>query len=265
MILLEDKRAPPPPYPASESSPIRQTGNGPKLSDLPPNILLHIVEATFPPYIPVDGLAGQRRTLYWLTVSLRLVNRSLYMASMHILRSTYFEAYTSLVKSPYTSDPFPTGSAGAGSDTDSHVLPPIQSIQREAEVFDLFIALKTREDVWLDDSELHLRNEDGLNDLFAVMQPRRRIEDLLRYYGLRYGFITLSDSPARRQRAIPFSYLTVSFSPRKVGVLLLTPAVSRTPQRRTVIAECIRDRDEILEISAKKLAKALGRYIHDTR
>jgi len=262
MILPEDKRAPPPPYPA-ESSPFRRTGNGPKLSDLPPNILLHIVEATFPPFIPVDGLVGQRRTLYWLAVSLRLVNRSLYMASMHTLRSTYFETYISLVKAPYTSDPFPMSSAEEACDSDSHVLPPIQSNQRETQIFDLFIALKAREDVWLDDSELHLGNEDGLNDLFAVMQPRRRTEDLLRYYGLRYGFITLSDSPASQQRAIPFTRLTVSFSSRKVSVLLFTPAIGRTPQRRMVIAECTRDRDEILENSAKKLAKALGRYIRD--
>ena len=35
----------------------------------------------------------QRKTLYWLATSLRLVCRSLYTACMHVLRSTYLPAY----------------------------------------------------------------------------------------------------------------------------------------------------------------------------
>lgn len=77
MILPDDKQTPPPPYPTA--APPRRAWNGPKLSDLPPNLLLHIVEATFSPYMPAEGPEAQRRNLYWLTIGLRLVNRGFYM------------------------------------------------------------------------------------------------------------------------------------------------------------------------------------------
>ncbi|KAF8588049.1 hypothetical protein K439DRAFT_1385097 [Ramaria rubella] len=253
MILPDDsdKRVPPPPYPTTPPSSRRQrssSGLNVKLFDLPPNILLQIVETTFPP-----DVEGERRNLYWLTISLRLVNRGLYIACMHILRSTYVETYLSLVRPPYTSDPFPMGSDYSESS--------IQSIQRETEALDLFIALKAREDVWMDETELHLEKKDSFNDLFALIQPRRRLEDLLRYYGHRYGFISLSDTLPSRS-VIPFSQLSISFSTRKVGVVLLIPASRKTGlSKRTTILECRRDRNEKLEVIAKRLAKALGSWL----
>ena len=84
MILPDDKRAPPPPYPSAIAPP-RRFWNDPKLSDLPPNLLLHIVEATFPHYVPAEGLEVQRRNLYWLTTSLRLVNRGFYIGTYFLL------------------------------------------------------------------------------------------------------------------------------------------------------------------------------------
>lgn len=177
MILADDKLAPPPPY-----TPRRRTGNGPKFSDLPQSIVLQIVEATF----PTQDSEDQRRILYWLTTGLRLVNRSLYIgemklrqcvscahpddltsASMHTLRSTYFETYISLVQPPYTSDPFPFNSTESSGDS---ALTPIKSLQRETEVFDLFIALKAREDVWIDETVLHLEREESFKDLFFMLQ-----------------------------------------------------------------------------------------------
>lgn len=89
---------------------------------------------------------------------------------MHTLRSTYIEPYLSMVKLPYTSDPFPLGSTEE--DTESSKLPPIQSLQRETEVLDLFIALKAHEDVRLDETDLHLEREERFNDLFVLTQVR---------------------------------------------------------------------------------------------
>jgi len=253
MILIDDKLAPPPPY-----TPRRRTGNGPKFSDLPQSIVLQIVEATFPTYQVRDS-EDQRRILYWLTTGLRLVNRSLYIASMHTLRSTYFETYISLVQPPYTSDPFPFNSTES-CDASALTLPPIKSLQRETEVFDLFIALKAREDVWIDETVLHLEREESFKDLFFMLQPRRRLEDLLREYGVRYGCITLSKS-SPNQRAIPFSRLNISYLPRKIGVVLITPATRHAPMKRTTILECARMRDEKLEVAAKRLAKALHTWV----
>lgn len=257
MILSIDKLTPPPPY-----TPRRRTGSGPKFPNLPSSLLLQIVEATFP---TEHDLQDQRRVLYWLAFNLRLVNRAFYIACMHTLRSTYLESYFALIKSPYTSDPFPCTSTEASTESSSRKLQSIKSLQRETEVFDLFIALKAKEDVWLDDTMLHLEKEDCFNDLFAVMQPRRRLEDLLRHYGLRYGSVTLSESPSENQHAVPFSSLSISFSPRKVALVLFTPATKHTPQRRGVILECTRERDEQLEVAAKRLAKALCRWIANRR
>ncbi|GJJ14042.1 hypothetical protein Clacol_008299 [Clathrus columnatus] len=240
MILAEDKRVSPPPYsPTAIPCQPERAGNGIRFSELPPNVLLRIVEATFPSYRTVDGLEPQR-------------------PCMHTLRSSYLETYLSLVKSPYTSDPFPIGSTEVSYEADSHVPPPIHSLQRETEVFDLFIALKTREDVWLDETYLHLEREDSFNDLFSVIQPRKRIEDLVRYYGLRYGYITLSDSPTCQKHSVHFSQITVSFAPRKVSLSLILPASARRSKQRINIADCTRARDEPLEIAAKKLTKALA-------
>lgn len=63
-------------------------------------------------------------------------------------------------------------------------------MQRETRVLDLYIALKVREDVWADESELHLEREESFKDLFDLMQPRARLEDLVRAYGRRDGVVS---------------------------------------------------------------------------
>lgn len=110
---------------------------------------------------------------------------------MHVLRSTYLPAYSDFIRAPYSSDPFPLTSPTL-SPAASSSLSPIQSLQRETRVLDLFIALTVREDVWADESELHLEREESFRDLFDLMQPRSRLEDLVRAYGLREGVVTLS-------------------------------------------------------------------------
>ena len=116
---------------------------------------------------------------------------------MHVLRSTYLPAYSTLVRAPYTSDPFPLASPTApapAASTSKPALSPIQSLQRETRVLDLYIALKVREDVWMDESELHLEREESFKDVFDLMQPRARVEDLVRAAGVREGVINVSGS-----------------------------------------------------------------------
>jgi len=178
-------------------------------------------------------------------------------ACMHILRSTYLPVYQSLIRAPYTSDPFPASSSATSDDS------LLGTIQRETQVFDIFIALKAREDFFMDASELHIVREELFKDLFDLMQPRSRLEDLVRHYGMREGVVhvtspnahgeTVASGDARpnRERSVPFSALSISFSPRKVGLVLMTSGRKRT------ILEVTRVPNEKLEIPAKKLAKQL--------
>lgn len=48
------------------------------------------------------------------------------------------------------------------------MLAPVNSIQRETQVLDLFLAAKVREDVWSDESELHLEVSHPFNFNFAL-------------------------------------------------------------------------------------------------
>jgi hypothetical protein len=193
--MILDKMDPPPRY-----TPKLSTTS--LLSSFPPHLLLHIVYQTFPHGITAPDLEKQRKTLYWLSTSLRLVNRPFYTACMHVLRSTYLSRYLSLVKPPYTSDPFPVApgsETAAPSYTPGSSLPapyadPLHSIQRESSVLDLFIVVKVREDVWADDSELHLERHEFFKDLFELHQPRSRLEDLIRIYGAQNSLITLRPS-----------------------------------------------------------------------
>ncbi|KAJ7074679.1 hypothetical protein C8F01DRAFT_1101457 [Mycena amicta] len=242
---------------------------------------------TFPqtPDLNKGKVERQRKTLYWMAVSLRLVNRALYVACMHVLRSTYLPAYDSLIRSPYSSDPFPLPSATQTPFADLILRPG--ALQRETATLDLFIALKVREDVWADDSELHLERDDSFKDLFDHTQPRSRLEDLVRIYGVQDGVVSVNDpctghgslaaptyygsgnstpSPASgvfripsskklpklTVTPIPFSSLAISFSPRRVGLVM--GAQEKT--RRTIV-ETERSRDELLEAAARRPVREL--------
>ena len=87
MVVIDEKMAfavPPPPYAPGSSAPPpfphgrRRSTN---ISTLPPNLLLQIIYMTFPQTAGIDesSLERQRKTLYWLTYYLRLVNRAFYI------------------------------------------------------------------------------------------------------------------------------------------------------------------------------------------
>lgn len=289
MVILDEKcMIAPPPYAAVGSvapPPFPGNRSHQSLATLPPHLLLKIVYMTFPraPGKDEGQPERQRKTLYWLSHQLRLVDKSLYignrtthqidtqnltclLACMHVLRSTYLPAYASLIRAPYTSDPFPLSSSTmspAG---------PVETTQHETQVLDLFIALKVREDVMMDDTELHLEREESFKDLFDLMQPRSRLEDLVRYCGLREGVVHTNPPGATSPSAastshhrgtsgpapLSFSMLSISFSPRKVGLVLTTTTGKRT------IVEVTRTRDEKLEVAAKKLVKQLRVWLSDT-
>jgi len=277
MVIVDEKTLlPPPPYAAADPTglpPFPRRGGYATFAHIPPYLLLRIVHELFPQGQP----AGQRKILYWLTMSLRRVNRALYVACMHVLRSTYLPAYNLLLRAPYTSDPFP--GPDPDHDQSDSLTSPVQSLQRETRVLDLFIALKVREDVWADDSELHLEREESFKDLFDLMQPRSRLEDLVRKYGTREGVVSISVASAdsNRQRAqanavpsgsrrlptgvkpLPFSLLSVSFSPRRVGLVL------SMQQRKKTIVEVDRRREDTLEASAKQLARELVSWLFANR
>ncbi len=273
---------------------------------------------------------------------------------MHILRSTYLPAYDSLVRPPYTSDPFPSAaSPPLASSTES-----IFATHRELATLDSFIALLAHEDLMLDATTLHLPREEAYKDLFDFMQPRSRLEDLVREIGVADGVIFNGDpsecpirvtsatnsfpnpaasssneppsplaSPSRSSfnlfskssikaslsrvkrsppnstppsplpppsqishvpvkiTPVPFAYLSVSFTPRRVGLVYTLPSKSNGTTfngsefgalslsvsgptgpggRKKTIVDVVRDRrEEPLEVCARNLVKALRGYLEE--
>jgi len=183
-----------------------------------------------------------------------------------------------MIRPPYSSDPFPLSSSASTSSVSA-----VDTLQRETKVLDLFIALKVHEDVMLDDSSLHLEREDSFKDLFDLMQPRSRLEDLVRDYGVREGVVYINppglNAPSSssttfrmdnsgtgsvntgKQSSGPapmsFSSLSISFSPRRVGLVLTASGRKRT------IVDVARTRDEKLEVTAEKLVRQLKAWISD--
>lgn len=227
---------PPPPYlsstltlnPPPPFSPTALPPPKPTLTSFPPHILLQIVYSSFPqsPGVDQGKLERQRKTLFWLAGSLRLVNRAFYIACMHVLRSTYLPLYQSLIRTPYSSDPFPSTSPSPPTSTPT---PPLQTIQRETPILDRFIALKVREDVFVDDSELHLEREDMFRDLFDLSQPRSRLEDLVRTYGVREGVITLAP-PGQYVPSSSSSSSSYSSTSTSSSTLTTTPSPPTPPR-----------------------------------
>ncbi|KAG9088240.1 hypothetical protein FS749_002336, partial [Ceratobasidium sp. UAMH 11750] len=227
MVIVNDKLPPPPPYhtarhpapraPNAEAQlpppPFRARQTCRSLADLPQHVLLQIVYATCPDDVPPERL---RRRLYWVAMYLRLTSRALYTASMHLLRSTYLPLYIDLVKPPYTSDPFPLNAPASlrytptpttptpdplSTTAGAFFVPSLQSVQRETAVLDRFLVLKICDDVRSDETELHLGSEDTFSDLFELMQPRSRVEDLVRVFGVQTGVVAGDDeSPTTSRR-----------------------------------------------------------------
>lgn len=87
MVILDEKcmiPVPPPPYAAASVAPPPFPGSrrqGANFAALPQHLLLKIVYITFPqtPGIDESRSERQRKTLYWLSLQLRLVNKSFYI------------------------------------------------------------------------------------------------------------------------------------------------------------------------------------------
>ncbi|KAF9535283.1 hypothetical protein CPB83DRAFT_841511 [Crepidotus variabilis] len=256
-MIIDDKimmLPPPPPYLSQSTTnhtlpaplPILSTSGKPTLASLPAHILLQIIYNTFPlsdsPQHDTIPLL-QRRVLFWLSTSLRLTSRQLYTASMHVLRSTYLESYQSLIRPPYTTDPFPLaesltpGASGppaysspspSSPSASSPRTSPLKTTQRETPILDLYIALKVRQDVFSDDTSLHIEREEAYRDLFDVAQPRARLEDLVRVYGLREGVVYI---PGYTKELYYRSLLRRrDTSESKVSVDETTPSSPSTPK-----------------------------------
>ncbi|KAF8492415.1 hypothetical protein F5888DRAFT_1909192 [Russula emetica] len=112
-------------------------------------------------------------------------------------------SYSSLIRPRYTSDPFPL--------TQTHPAMHARSSTEAPEAF---------------------------QDLFDLMQPRARLEDLLCAY-----FV-----PMR----LDLTAYSVTFAPRRVGVV--------GPSRRTIV-DVERTKDEKLEVVAKRPARKLKEYL----
>lgn len=177
------------------------------------------------------------------------------VACMHVLRSFYLPYYVSQIRPPYSSNPFPLASSGASTSSAA-----LDTPQRETAVLDMFIAFKVRQDMLRDESSLHLDGGDeALKDLFELMQPRARMEDVSRKYLLRANLTTLQSPDGSSARsnysfgsdAIPFSQISCSFTPRKVGL------VRTVGGRRKTLVEKTREKNESLESVAKRLVKEL--------
>jgi len=355
-------------YVPQTPTPNNSIANKPTLHSLPPHILIQIIYATFPADSaqPTKANASpvstshaahsanvgryngydirlyedtkaekQRKVLLWLSTSLRLVCRHLYIACMHVLRSTYLPSYQSLIRPPYSSDPFPSGvpisspsaevtipaeqgftfhGSTSSLSVSGTVAGSITSLQRETVILDRYITLKIIQDVFADDSEFHIERHDAFRDLFDVAQPRARLEDLVRLYGIREGVISVpglkkgrirtptprspsspsmssdqlqqtirSPKPPRtlfsfmRKSSIPppviptplpppkppiqpllFSLLTVTFSPRKVGLIYNRTRTIAEVQRGSTPSE---RRSETLESLARALVMGLRDYL----
>lgn len=87
MVILDEKYTmPPPPYILAGSvalPPFPGNRSHQSLATLPPHLFLKIVYSTFPwaPGVNESRLERQRKTLYWLSHQLRLVNRSFYIGN----------------------------------------------------------------------------------------------------------------------------------------------------------------------------------------
>ncbi|KAI6032545.1 hypothetical protein EDC04DRAFT_3091545 [Pisolithus marmoratus] len=129
------------------------------------------------------NLERQRKTMYWLVYHLRLVNHAFFIDPPTFQPTLLsFALLTPRIHSNVTRDFLcPTR---------------LNTVQREARVLDVFIAIETREDLFTHASELHLGRCKLFKDLFDLMQPRSHIENLVRHYGMGEGLVHITSTSA---------------------------------------------------------------------
>jgi hypothetical protein len=107
---------------------------------------------------------------------------------MNVLRSVYLNAYDSLVRPPYSSDPFPSSNS-----VSRHSSSTLFPQHRELKTLDLFIAILAHEEVLYDTTSLHISRHEAYKDIFELMQPRSRLEDIVAIEGVKAGLVLLGD------------------------------------------------------------------------
>lgn len=247
-----------------------------------------------------DEWAEHAIGLHHLAMNVRLVSRGLYVACMHVLRSTYLPLYSLNIKHPYTSDPFPANTSTStptytstpytynpatptspSTPTTTYTpanSSPLLTTQRETAILDRFLLLSLHHSVLASESALHLlgsspstapsnyyapsmsSSSSAYSDLFSLHQPTARIEDLVLHYGLQNGTITLAPSSSR---LVSFDYVSIKLTEggRRVGLV-----ISDTKGRKRVVCEYLREsKTEKLEIAAKRLVKELAGVLKRSR
>lgn len=105
------------------------------------------------------------------------------------------------------------------------------------------------------------------------MQPRARLEDLVREEGARRGVVRVGGSNGSeggggggvggrgngKAKAVEWERVSVAFSARKVG-LVISPAGGGAGRKRTVV-EVARTKDERLEVAARRLVRGLRDWL----
>ena len=111
MVIIDEKQMLPPPPPYSSTTGLEPISPPPfpdqrrreptTLVTLPSHILLYIVHQTLPQEDGAYGGEGkverQRKVLYWMTISLRFVNRSLYIGEHEHLISSLSPGMTTIL------------------------------------------------------------------------------------------------------------------------------------------------------------------------
>ncbi|KAF4611910.1 hypothetical protein D9613_004017 [Agrocybe pediades] len=103
-------------------------------------------------------------------------------------------AYSPTIASPLSPSSASSIRSGASRNHHHHHSEPHSPLitpHRETPILDRFILLKVRQDVFLDDTELHTDRADAFRDIFDVAQPKSRLEDLVRVFGIRAGVVSV--------------------------------------------------------------------------
>ena len=93
VIILDEKQmlpAPPPYAPAANDAappfPGTEIQRPPaSFESLPPSVILYIIHTLIPPANAPGGVVRTRKILYWMTMCLRLVNKSVYIGELQSL------------------------------------------------------------------------------------------------------------------------------------------------------------------------------------
>jgi hypothetical protein len=243
----------PPPYRPSASQP----SFSPTLLTLPDHLLLTILS---------------HLSLPTLSLLLRPTSRKLYLFATHLLRRSLYPRWARCLKHGFSTNPLgPSSSLSPSlSLSTSSILPR----RRETAILDLYISSLVLVSLRSSESGLHLlvdheevETASWMWDLFELLQPRARVEDLLIQYGGEDGFVRREfggggggDEKKDEDRMIWEEDVSVQLSSRKAKVLL--PFASESSRGRSIakiVGEVDRVEGEALEMVAAKLVEVLAR------